>query len=252
MAAYALTALVGLALGLFGGGGSILALPVLVYVAGIAPQPAIAMSLAIVGATSLLAGLLHRRGGRVDLRVAGTFGATGMVGAFLGSRLTHLVADPVLLLSFAALMLVVGASMLSGIADRLGTRARVGGVRRTGWTALVGLVVGAATGFLGVGGGFLVVPALVLLARLPMAQAVGTSLFVIAANAAAGLVGHLADGPLDLRATAGFTAAAVVGAIAGQELAGRVSPHRLRRGFAVFVLVVGFFVARQTLVAMGS
>jgi uncharacterized membrane protein YfcA len=251
MIAYVLTALVGLALGLFGGGGSILALPVLVYVAGIAPQPAIAMSLAIVGATSLLAGALHRRGGRVDLRVAAIFGATGMVGSFLGSRLTHLVAEPVLMLAFAALMVVVGAAMLAGFSDRLEPRMRIGAARRSAWTALAGLVVGAATGFLGIGGGFLVVPALVLLARLPMAQAVGTSLFVIAANAAAGLAGHLADGPLDLGATAGFTLAAMVGAIAGLRLAGWVSPQRLRRGFALFVIAIGVLVAGQTLAAVG-
>ena len=232
---------IGLSLGLLGGGGSILAVPVLVYVAGFEARDAVAMSLAIVGSTSFIGSLLHGRGGRLDLRVAATFGGAGILGAYFGAGLTHLVAGATLLLLFAALMLVVAGLMLA----RRERGAAGAGEKREGrpaHTLGAGLAVGVLTGFLGVGGGFLVVPALVLFAGLPMRLAVGTSLLVIAVNSAAGFVGHIGESHLPLSLTAAFTAAAVAGTFAGERLARRVRAEHLRRTFAYFVILVAVFL----------
>lgn len=232
--ALALSTLIGVSLGLLGGGGSILAVPVLVYVARVEVHAAIGMSLAIVGATALVGGLVHARAGRVDLRAGALFGVAGMLAAPLGARATHLVAPRVLLLLFAALMLAVGTLMLrrrgaGRASDRLHPVA----------TPVAGLGVGLLTGFLGVGGGFLIVPALTLLARLPIHAAVGTSLLVIAANSAAGLASHLGQGEMPLRLTAALTLTAAAGALVGVRLSSDLDPARLRRGFALFVILVG-------------
>ena len=235
--AIALSTLVGVSLGLLGGGGSILAVPLLVYVAGIDVHVAIGMSLAIVGTTSLVGALVHARGGRVDLRAALLFGAAGMTGAPVGAQVSHAVPRQVLLLLFAGLMIAVGGLMLRG--RRTPGTASTASRRNLAAVLGAGVGVGALTGFLGVGGGFLIVPALTLLARLPIHTAVGTSLLVIAVNAAAGLAGHLRQGPMPLDLTAAFTTASVIGALVGVPLAARVDAARLRRAFAVFVIVIG-------------
>lgn len=247
-AALLLSALIGVSLGLLGGGGSILAVPVLVYVARVGVHESIGMSLAVVGATSLAGAAFHARRGRVDYRAAALFGGAGMAGAPLGAQLTHRVPPPVLLLLFAGLMLLVAALMLRGrglAGSRPGAPAP-----RLGPVLAAGLAVGALTGFLGVGGGFLIVPALTLLAGLPMHRAVGTSLLVIAANCAAGVLGHLGRGGVPLGLTAAFTAVATVGALLGERMAGRLDPQRLRRGFGLFVLGVGLFLASRNLGAL--
>jgi hypothetical protein len=235
--ALVLSTLIGVSLGLLGGGGSILAVPVLVYVARVEVHSAIGMSLAIVGTTALVGGLVHARAGRVDLRAAALFGGSGMLGAPLGAQATHAVAPRVLLLLFAALMLAVGGLMLRGTAG-----ARPGTPRHPVAVPAAGFGVGLLTGFLGVGGGFLIVPALTLLARLPIHAAIGTSLLVIAANSAAGVLGHLRQGEMPLGLTAAFTASAALGALAGVRLASSLDPARLRRAFAVFVVLVGLFL----------
>lgn len=236
-----LSGTIGVSLGLLGGGGSILALPVLVYVARIDPRQAVAMSLAIVGATSLMASLMHHRGGRVDPRVGAAFGLAGLPAAYLGARLTHLLTPRVLLLLFSLLMLVVGAVMLlrSLREPREGTP---GERRRIGAIVSAGFGVGFLTGFLGIGGGFIIVPSLVLFAGLAMPSAVGTSLLIIALNCAAGLLGHIGEGAVPIGPTASFTAVAAAGGLAGERLAGRLSPRALRRGFAVFVILLGLYV----------
>jgi uncharacterized membrane protein YfcA len=227
---------VGVSLGLLGGGGSILAVPLLVYVAGLDVHVAIGMSLAIVGATSLGGAVVHGRGGRVDLKAALVFGVAGMVAAPLGARASYAVPPRVLLLLFASLMLVVGGLMLRG---RRGDGSGAAQRSRRLTLAGAGVGVGALTGFLGVGGGFLIVPALTLLAGLPIHTAVGTSLLVIALNAAAGLAGHLGQAHIPLGLTAAFTAASLAGAALGGWLAGRLEANPLRRGFAGFVVLIG-------------
>jgi len=234
--AIVLSSVVGVSLGLLGGGGSILAVPLLVYVAGIEVHGAIAMSLAIVGATSLGGALVHARAGRVDLKAALVVGVAGMVAAPLGARASQAVRQEALLVTFAALMIVVGGLMLRGRHPGSG-----GGPSPPRRLAIVGAGVGVGllTGFLGVGGGFLIVPALTLLAGLPIHTAVGTSLLVIAMNAGAGLVGHLGQAGIPLGLTAAFTAASLLGASFGGRMAERFEPVRLRRTFAVFVILVG-------------
>ena len=236
--ALALSTLIGVSLGLLGGGGSILAVPVLVYVARVDVHAAIGMSLAVVGTTALVGGLVHARAGRVDLRAAALFGGAGMLGAPLGAQATHAVAPRVLLLLFAALMLAVGGLMLRGNA---GARSGTPQPHPVAVPA-AGFGVGLLTGFLGVGGGFLIVPALTLLAGLPIHAAIGTSLLVIAANSAAGVAGHLRQGEMPLGLTSAFTASSALGALAGVRLASSLDPARLRRVFAVFVVLVGFFL----------
>lgn len=234
--ALGLSALIGVSLGLLGGGGSILALPVLVFVARISPGEAVGMSLALVGATSLVGGLLHARTGNVDPRLTALFGTLGLGGSYVGARLTRGLRPELLLAAFGLVMIVAGTFML---------RDRPAGEplphRRPPAVGLVpvALGVGLLTGSLGVGGGFLLVPALVLFGRLSMPLAVGTSLLVIAMSSAAGFLGHLGGPGLDLTTTAGFTGAAMGGALAGFRLARHVSPGSLRAGFAALVLLLG-------------
>lgn len=248
VAALALSTLIGLSLGLLGAGGSILALPVLVYVAGVEVHTAIGMSLAIVGSTALVGGLVHARAGRVDLRAGALFGVAGMLAAPLGARASHLVSPRVLLVSFAALLVGVGALMLRD--DRAGPardHPRASPPRLA--APLAGLGVGWLTGFLGIGGGFLIVPALTLLARVQLGAALGTSLLVIAANAGAGLLSHVRRVPPPLGLTAAFTACAVAGALAGVRLASGLEPARLRRAFALFVIAVGLVLLAKNALA---
>lgn len=238
--ALAFGSLIGLALGLFGGGGSILAVPVLVYVTRLSPAAAVSASLAIVGVTSLVAAYARRCRGCLHGRVAMLFGGAGIVTAFASAHLTRLVSGRVLMLAFAALMIAVGAWMLFG--RRAVERGDVEARPRYLSAGLAGAAVGAVTGFLGVGGGFLVVPALIAFAGLGMRAAIATSLLVIAINSAAGFVGHLGDVSIDWGLVVALTLAAVAGALAGERVALRLSVERLRRGFALFVIAIGLAV----------
>jgi len=231
--ALVLAVLIGLALGLVGGGGAIVTLPVLVYVAGVTPQTAVGMSIAIVGATSLVGGCVQYLRGRIHPRATLLFAPTGIIGAYFGSGLTHLVPPTALMLIFACLMLLVGSAMLRNRPEQRGA----GACRPLRCLAL-GTAVGVLTGFLGVGGGFLIVPMLVLFAGLDMTRAVGSSLAIIAVNSAAGLMGHLRYAALDWTVTGSFIAVAVVGMAAGFAVAGRFSEQRLRKLFATLVIVV--------------
>ena len=248
--AFALAALIGVSLGLLGGGGSILAVPVLVYVAGVDPRDAVGMSLAIVGTTSLAAGLLHRRSGQVDGRLAVVFGGLGIAGAWAGARLTRALRPELLLALFALVMLAAGTAMLlRRPAEAPGPHSPP---RRPRPLFLVpaALALGVLTGFLGVGGGFLIVPALVVFARAPMKIAVGTSLFVIAANSAAGWFAHLGEGDPHAGLTASFAAVAILGSIAGERLARRSPPATLRKAFALLVLALGAAMLASNLRAL--
>jgi uncharacterized membrane protein YfcA len=234
-----LSAGIGVSLGLIGGGGSIITVPVLVYVLGVPAHRAIGMSLAVVGATALVGALLHHRRGSVAWRAGALFSASGITSAYLGSKLTRLVLPPVLLLLFAGLMLVVATVILTRKDPGVGARPHARSVPRS---VLAGLAVGFLTGFLGVGGGFLIVPALVLFGGLTMKEAIGTSLFVIAVNCASGLLGHLSAGDMDWRLTLMVTGLAAAGAIAGTALSHRFHPAHLRRIFAWFVVAVALFL----------
>ncbi len=241
----ALIGLVGLSLGLLGGGGSILAVPVLVYVAHFAPADAIAMSLVIVGATSAVGSIAHSRAGAVEWRTAAWFGGAGIVTAFLGGLLTRHVPGRVLLVSFAALMIAVGAWMLIR-GRRPGGQPRGGRTPSLASALVAGAAVGGVTGFLGVGGGFLIVPALIAFTGLDIRRAVGTSLVVIAINSAAALLGHLSGGDFHWLLAAALTALSVAGAFFGARLGRRIPAEKLRATFATFVVAVGVAMALRS------
>lgn len=239
----ALSVLVGVTIGLLGGGGSILLVPLLVYVDARPPKEAMTMSLFIVGVTAVFGVFRHAREGRVAWRIGGIFTAAAMVGSYAGGRLAHYIDGRVLLLLFALLMLSTALAMIRG------RRPGADGPHEPHYLVvlLVGVLVGLATGTVGAGGGFLIVPALTLLAGLPMPVAVGTSLFSIALNSAAGFAGHLTGTVLDWGSMLEITAATVAGVLVGSRLTGRVHPDRLRSAFGWFVLAMGAFILVQSL-----
>ncbi|MFU8894050.1 MAG: sulfite exporter TauE/SafE family protein [Luteolibacter sp.] len=224
---------IGLALGMTGAGGSILTFPVLVHLAGVSPANAVAMSLFIVGAAALVGAVQRAAMGHLHLRAAGWFTLSGMLGAVAGSRFTHMIPESALVLLFAAVMIVVGIRMWlgkSGVAD---PAPECKPVR----CFLAGAGVGLVTGFLGVGGGFLLLPALTRFARLPVSVATGTSLAIIAINAFGGFLGHVRHANIDWLVVLTFSAIAVVAVLLGGRLAKRMNPLLLRRVFAVIVLL---------------
>lgn len=259
---------IGLALGALGGGGSILTVPALVYVLGQDPHTATTSSLLIVGTTSLIALVPHARAGHVRVPQGLMFGALGIGGAVAGSALSGHVDPEVLLAAFAVLITVVAVLML------LRSRgADAGGAAASDLTAepmltlrpftcacprvlrlvVTATVVGLLTGFFGVGGGFVLVPALVLALGFPMPVAVGTSLLVIAVNSASALAARLGSGvasDLDWRLIAVFTAAAVAGSLVGGRLTSRTDPRVLTRVFAVLLLVVAAYTAARSIPAL--
>ncbi|MCA0144109.1 sulfite exporter TauE/SafE family protein [Blastococcus sp. LR1] len=242
---------IGALVGLLGGGGSILAVPALVLLAGQDLQQAVATSLVMVGITALVALLPRLRAGQVGWRIGLLFGAAGAATAFAGAAANRLLPDAVTLALFVALMVAAGVRMLQE-EPAIGTACSVDG-GRVNWhrclprTLAGGLAIGFLTGLLGVGGGFLIVPVLVLALGLPMSTAVGTSLLVVAINSAAGFLAHAGDAALDVPTTVAFTAPAVVAALAAGRLAARVDTDRLRRWFAWLVLAVAGAIAAHVL-----
>jgi uncharacterized membrane protein YfcA len=240
----ALAALIGLSLGLLGGGGSILTVPIFVYVLGLGAKEAIAMSLAVVGATSLFGAVGHWRAGNVNLRLAGIFGVVAMAGTYLGARLAVYFSGAAQLALFAVVMLVAAFFMFRP------KRLPEGGEPAPtsmplGLIVVEGIAVGILTGLVGVGGGFLIVPALVLLGKVPMKQAVGTSLLVIAMKSAAGFAGYLGQVEVDWAFMGLFTAVSIAGILLGTWLVRFVPQHALQRAFAVFLVLMGGFILYQ-------
>lgn len=284
-----LGATAGLALGLVGGGGSILTVPLLVGVLGVPPREATTMSLVIVGISALWAAIPHARRGNVRWARAGLFGAVGLVGTAIGGQLNRTVPPDLLLLGFAGVMVVAAVAMLrragslrsvpsmaiarspivyvgagapvalagqapnAGISVRARLRAHLPAqcpLIDHGPFVLTAVGVGLLTGFFGVGGGFLIVPALVLVMRLPMPVAIGTSLPIIAINSGTALAGHLAAGRgIDVPVTVLFTAGAIVAALAGGGLSARLPAITLARTFAVLVLVLAAYLAATVIAA---
>lgn len=232
--------LIGILLGLVGGGGSILTVPILVYIVGLSPHDATATSLVIVGATALSSVLPHMQEGRVQWRTALLFGAAGIAGAFLGAWANRQVSGPVMLLLFGVLMLVVAARMA------LGSGAAPTTAQRSSPHVLViplaGLAVGVLTGFFGVGGGFVIVPALVLWLGLPMRIAIGTSLVIIALNSVSGALAHHGDGGFNWLVAALFIAGGLLGGQIGARGAGHANETWLKRGFAGMMVAVALFL----------
>lgn len=233
-----LSLFVGLLLGMLGGGGAILTLPMLVYVLHVDSKDAIASSLVVVGTTSFVGMLSHARAGVVQWRVGALFGVAAMAGAYAGGRLAAYIPGQVLLVAFGAIMVTTATLMMRPRKDAQdaskGTNAPV--------VMLLGALVGTLSGLVGAGGGFLIVPALSIFGGLPMRQAIGTSLFIIAMQSAAGFLGHMGHAHLDSTLLLVITSAAIVGSLMGTALGKHVPAPILRRGFAWFVVVMGMFM----------
>lgn len=238
-----LAVFVGIALGLLGGGGSILTVPLLAYVAGMDAKAAIATSLLVVGVTSAIGAISHARAGRVQWRTGLIFGAAGMAGAYAGGLLARYIPGTVLLIGFAVMMIATAIAMLRGrkTIDTGHTNHRLPVPK----ILAEGLIVGLVTGLVGAGGGFLVVPALALLGGLPMPIAVGTSLIVIAMKSFAGLAGYLTSVHINWTLALAVTAAAVAGALIGARLTAMINPDSLRKTFGWFVLVMSSVILAQ-------
>lgn len=240
-----LALLIGASLGLVGGGGSILTVPALVHAGGFAPRDAIVSSLIVVGVAATAGALLHWRLGTLDIGVAGWFGGLGAVGAMAGARLGRLVPAGWLMAAFAVIAVAAGLTLMSRRGLPVSRVARP----HPGLVASTALGVGFLTGLLGVGGGFLIVPALALVLGLPMARAVGTSLAVIAINCAAGLTTAAAALDADrMLVTAVFAALALAGTLIGARTASRARPDVLRRAFGLLVIAVGVYTGAVALV----
>ncbi|WP_329310064.1 sulfite exporter TauE/SafE family protein [Streptomyces sp. NBC_01262] len=234
--------LIGVSLGILGGGGSILTVPILVYLAGLEAKQAIATSLFVVGVTSAAGVVSHARAGRVRWRTGLLFGLAGMTGAYGGGRLAEFIPGNVLLIAFGVMMVVTAVAMIRG---RKQAPKKVHHELPVAHVLLDGIVVGLVTGLVGAGGGFLVVPALALLGGLPMGVAVGTSLLVISMKSFAGLAGYLSSVHIDWGLAGIVTIAAVAGSLVGGRLAGRIPQEALRKTFGWFVIVMGVFVLGQ-------
>lgn len=236
---------VGISLGLLGGGGSILAVPVLVHLLGLPASVAVPMSLPVVGVAAAVGALARWRRGELRLAMAGAFALAAMGSSYAAARLGVGIADRPRLMLFTAVMLVAAVLMW-----RRSMRPPSPNPERepaTSGLALpklvpVALAVGALTGLVGVGGGFLIVPALVGVLGLPMAQATATSLAVIALNTGAASAGWWGQADLDLGLTGAVTVAALLGMGIGTRLAPRIAARTLTRGFAALLLVVAVFM----------
>ncbi|QXC46826.1 sulfite exporter TauE/SafE family protein [Rhodococcus qingshengii] len=267
--------LIGLSLGALGGGGSILTVPVLVYLLSVEPQSATSASLIIVGVTSIIAAIGHARAGHVRWRAAIVFGLIGSLTAFAGSIANRSVDPQILLLAFAGLMVVAAGAMLRrtrrGHGDNARTPSSAGAAGvRSGSVAVTtrpetgkatafqiakllasALVVGFLTGFLGVGGGFLIVPALVLALGYSMPVAVGTSLVVISITSAGAFAERLGTGAaIPWEIVVPFTLAAIAGSFAGKIVSDKVSATALTRSFAALLVVVAVYVVVQASMAL--
>lgn len=235
----ALVGAVGVLLGVLGGGGSILMMPLLVYVMGVATRDAVVVSLLVVGLTSLVAAVSHWRAGHVQLGTAALFGVLAMLGAFLGGRLALLVGEQVQLPLLGIVMLAAGFSMLMTRSE-LASPPHQPVPRGAATAAAIG--IGALTGLVGVGGGFLFVPALVLLAHVPMRAAVGTSLILIAMNAVSALAAYWGAVSVPWGFVLSLAGIASVGALVGARVGRHLPPSVLRRGFGGLLLGVAAFV----------
>jgi uncharacterized membrane protein YfcA len=260
---------IGVSLGALGGGGSILAVPALVFAAGQDPREATTTSLLLVGVAAVVGMGAHWRAGRVRVGTGLLFGLAGVGGSLAGSALNKAIDPDLLLLGFAGLVLVAAWRMLTGcptctnvgeqIAIARPAAARPAStlvadprieLRIVAVVLLAGTGVGFVTGLFGVGGGFVIVPALTLGLKLPMPQAIGTSLLVIAVNAAVGLAGRLATTGIDWAVTAPFTVAAVAGVLTGGRLADHLDAKGSLRWFAGLLVAVALYTGSRAGLAL--
>jgi len=262
---FLLAALVGISLGLIGGGGSILTVPLLVYVLGINPLLATSYSLFIVGATSMVGAINHYSKGLVRIKTALLFGATSITTVFF-TRKVLLPKIPSILFSnteftitkatatmvlFAILMLLASIAMIKEGKEATNkgepTKQPVTPIFQL---SFYGVLIGLATGFLGAGGGFLLIPALVLIVKMPMKQAVGTSLLVIGLNSLIGFTGDIGQISIDWQFLLRITAVAIVGIFIGGLLAKKIDGSKLKKAFGWFVLAMSLYIILKELFAV--
>lgn len=245
---------IGITLGFIGGGGSILALPILKYVMGVETKSAVAMTLVIVGAVSLIGVIPHWLQGNVNFKTALLFSPAAMLGAYIGARIASLpIIDPTIqLICFAVMMLVAAFFMIrksSRTSDNKQQDDLFNSKHDSQYRLLMipieGLIVGIVTGFVGVGGGFMIIPALVLLGKTPMKEAVGTSLLIITFKSLAGFAGYFGQVPVDVNIMIIFTIAASLGTISGAYLTKFVKPKLLEKSFGYFVIAVAVYILVQ-------
>jgi uncharacterized protein len=244
--AFVLAVAIGLSLGLLGGGGSILTVPIFAYVLHYPAKEAIAMSLPVVGVTSLVGAYRHRLAGTLDLRLGLLYGAVSFGGSRLSAHLARFVPGDVQLALLAVVMLTVAGLMLWGTtasaAAAPSERPKFFRGAHPALAAAAAFAVGLLTGLVGIGGGFLFVPALHLFGRLPMKTAVGTSLVAIACNTAGGFLGYAGQVRIDWPFLALFTCVSILGIFAGTHLQRFVSQVTLRRAFGAFLVVIGALI----------
>jgi len=242
-----LALVVGFVLGLLGGGGSVLTVPILIYALNVPVKPAIATSLCVVGMVAFIGFLTHAQQGTVAKRVAFIFGPFAVAAAYAGARLARHVPAEVQLVLFAIVSLVGSVMMFRGTFRKATASEPVPykpviDTRTFILLALEGVGVGLVTGLIGVGGGFLIVPALVLVAKLPMRLAIGTSLLVITMNALSGFAGYAGTVPIDWHLVGWFTVVAAAGSITGTLVSKRVPQRRLKQVFGVLLIGVSLYV----------
>lgn len=261
--------LIGLSLGALGGGGSILAVPALVYAAGQGAQAATATSLFLVGAAALVGMGTHWRAGRVQVHTGILFGLAGVGGSLAGTALNHRLDPDLLLLGFSLLIVVAAWRMLTGCptCTQVGEQLELQAARPAGGggavalrhrvdprtvigVLLAGTGVGFLTGLFGVGGGFVIVPALTLVLKLNMPQAIGTSLLVIAVNSTTALLARLGSSSIEWEVAIPFTIAAVAGVVVGSHIADRLDAQRSLRWFAALLVGVALFTGIQAATAL--
>lgn len=255
VAAVVVGLLIGVVLGTLGGGGAIITIPVLTYGFSMGVHQSTTASLVIVGLSSAVAVVAHARAQRVDWGRGLVFAAIGTLGAVAGSFLARGLDPDWLMLAFGVLLTVVALLMFrrSGSASADAEPASLRHPRTLAVTVAAALVVGLLTGFLGVGGGFAIVPALTLVLGLSMPVAAATSLLVIAVNSAAALAAKLSLGiDLDWPLVATFTVATMAGSVVGARLAGRLDPKLLKKAFATLLLVVAAYTLVTTGLALAS
>ena len=250
---YVAALFVGVSLGLIGGGGSILTVPVLVYLFHVSPLIATSYSLFIVGTTSLVGAVKNYYKGQISIRTSVVFGSSSIVTVFLIRRLVIPLIPKVIfnigsfevtqnlltMLVFAALMLSASFSMISSNGIEAKSSTRKFAIEKI---ILFGILIGLVTGFLGAGGGFLIIPTLVLIMKLPMKQAIGTSLLIIAFNSLIGFTGDFGHFQLNWPFLLSITALAIIGLFIGNALGAKIKGQRLKKGFGWFVLVMGMCI----------